>query len=225
MRKSYAILIFLGVTMAFNALVIGSAFAEQDEECNLLHLSVHCDLSGWMTLILGDVMISAALAVFLHYLAYHSTIKIEQNIKATKENNVAIQKILSEQQETRTRRQIYVVQSFKNHLGSLLLCVGIINRFSGGMISDKDSPKDTPSKGTDKRRELESILHRIQNTLSLSIDVIDPMLIEQIEQFLITIEQKVLNSKDPLDYDGIKGNIMKLTKRLNEYASADEVLK
>ncbi len=70
-----------------------------------------------------------------------------------------------------------------------------------------------------------SVVHRAQNTINLSVDVIDPMLVEQIEVFLTLIEQKVLQNKKLLDYDNIKNTITKLTSRLDEYSDGNKVLK
>jgi len=229
MIKSYTVLIFLIAIIAFNTFFTYSAFAASSDECNMFQVTFDCDLSGWMKLILGDIAIAASLALFLHYLAHRSNMKIEENSKAIKNNSESIQKILTNQQETRKRRQIYVIQSFKNHLGALLLCIGIINKFPENLVqNENNNQNDMFHKSIYKNKEFESILQRSQNTLNLSIDVIDPMLIEQIEQFLIIVEQKVsqnIQNKKPLDYDNLKNNIMQLTKRLNDYSDVGGILK
>lgn len=198
-------------------LLAGPAFAAPVEKCDPFHLSLSCDLSSWTMLILGDILITVTLAIFLHYLSRRSNIRLEQNSQAIKETNAYIQKILTDQQGTRQRRQTYVVQAFKNHFGSLLLCIGLVSKFSG-----------TPEKSARQIRDLESILQRSRNTLNLSIDVIDPMLIEEIEKFLAMTERAILEhvqDQKPLDYDKLKSSIENLAGRLNKHSDSAEVLK
>ena len=82
-------------------------------------------------------------------------LKIEINSQAIKSNSTAIQKILTEQQNTKMRRQTYVIQSFKNQFNVLLLCIGVINRFQN---SKHDALKSA---------EIKNIIHRLRNTLNL----------------------------------------------------------
>jgi len=229
MNKKYFGLIFLITVFMSTTFFIHSAFAASPEECNMFEITFGCDLSGWMKLILGDIAIAASLALLLHYLAHRSNVKIEQNSKAIKNNNVSIQKILTDQQDMKNRRQTYVIQSFKNQFSSLLLCIGIIHKFQDKFISDKDvNQNNFEPKIMHGGKEIESILQRSRNTLNLSIDVIDPMLIDQIEQFTLLVEQKLLHdlqNKKSFDYEYFKNNIIQLTKRLNAYSNSDSVLK
>ncbi len=227
MKKSQILLTSIIIAAIIHITILTNwAFAVSPsvEECNMFEVTISCDLSGWMKLILGDITIAAGLALFLHYLAHRSNAKIEQNNQAIKNNSIAIQKILTEQQNTKLRRQTYVIQSFKNQFNVLLLCIGIINRFQNSENNyQKNSEHDTP-----KSVEIENILHRLRNTMNLSIDVIDPMLIDQIENFLILVEHKILQNyqnNKPLDYEYLKKNIIQLTKRLNDYSESDSVLK
>jgi len=202
MKKLYFTLILLIVIFTSNTFVIHSAFAvEISDECNgMFEVRLECDLSGWMKLVLGYIAVVASLALFLHYLPHRSNLKIEQN-------SINIQKIITKEQETRKRRRIYVIHSLKNHFATILLHIGLMNKF--------------PERLPHKLVEIESVLHRTRNTLNLSIDVIDPMLVGQIEQFLVVFEQNVLQNVQAeklSDYDKLKNDIMQLTKRLDEYS-------
>ena len=66
--------------------------------CGMFEIREGCELGGWMHLILGDVIIGALLAIFLHVLAHRSNIKLENNAKS-------IQKIVEMQEEQRNRRK------------------------------------------------------------------------------------------------------------------------
>ncbi len=211
-------ILFLVFTFVIgNTFLIYPAFAVSSEGCNMFEITFDCDLSGWMKLILGDIAIAATLAIFLHYLVHRSNTKIEENSNAIKSNSVAIQKIITEQEGIRKRRKIYVIQSLKNHFSSLLLCVGIVNKF----------PDVSSNTLVERSKELESISQRIQNTLNLSIDVLDPMFVEQIEKFLTTVEQIAHNIQEnkSWNYDSIKDNIAQMTKRLNKYSDTDDIIK
>ena len=227
MTKFYVVLLL--VLVLHNAFFINFAFAASPDGCDVLSLAFDCDLSGWMGLILGDMAIAASMALFLHYLAHRSNAKIEQNSKAIKNNNIAIQKILTDQQDMKNRRQVYVIQSFKNEFSSLLLCIGIIHKSQDKPTHNEDSNQNNfGSQAMQGQKEIENILRRSQNTLNLSIDVLDPMLIDQIEQFLLIVEQQLLadlQNKKSFDYKYFKNTIMHLTQRLNDYSHSDSILK
>jgi len=196
-------------------------------ECSPYRATFDCDLSGWMGLIFGDMLIAFSLAIFWNYLSQRNNAKIDANNQAIKNNSVFIQKIIADQQKMYQRRQTYVIQSFKNHFSALLLFIGLIHNFSENLSQNKNNYlTDVFDNDTFKNKEFENMLQKSRNTLNLSIDVIDPMLVGEIEQFFILAEQNIsqnIQNKKPLDYDNLKNNIMKLTKRLNEYE--DEILK
>ena len=67
-------------------------------------------------------MIGVTLAFVFHYLVSDSNKKIEAAVLKTDQ-------ILSEIKRIRDRRETYVIQALKNHFSSLLLCIGMINKF------------------------------------------------------------------------------------------------
>lgn len=210
-----------------SSLTVHWAFAVTTENCEIFDLKPDCDLSGWMKLIMGDIAIGAFLAILLHYLSHRSNIKIEENIRIGIENSKNIQKIILAQEESRNRRKIYVGQTMKNHFSSILLSIGLMNKFLSES-SSIDSSKDHLLNLKLKEQELKSLIQRSRNTLDLSIDIFDPMVVDQIEKFFTQIDQTDVSDfqiNGFPNYEEIKEKISQLTKRLNDFLDSDIVLK
>jgi len=154
--------------------LIHSAFAAVSEGCGLFDVKLECDLSGWMKLFLGDIMVGALLALFLHILAHRTTVKLEANGKE-------IQKILSAQEAVRKARRDYAVQNLKNHLTTLLFVLGIINRLTINYNSATDQKSVIYSKIRGEEERLARILQNARNTIVYSSDTLDPTLVNQLD--------------------------------------------
>jgi len=227
MKNSKLISILVLIVFFSSTFTIHWAFAAAAEDCEIFDLKPGCDLSGWMKLIMGDLAIGAFLAILLHYLSHRSNIKIEENLRIGIENSKNIQKIILAQEESRNRRKIYVGQTMKNHFSSILLSIGLMNKFLKES-SSIDSSEDHLSNLKQKEQELKSIIQRSRNTLDLSIDIFDPLFVDQIEKFLTQIDQTDVSDfqiNGFPNYEEIKEKISQLTKRLNNFLDSDVVLK
>lgn len=225
MKKMNPAILFLSIL--FFSLTTSPVFAETTEGCGMFDLRLGCDLSGWMKLILGDLAIGAVLALLLHYLSHRSNIKIEENSRIGKENSKQIEKIIVAQEDSRHRRKIYVIQTLKNHLGSILLCIGFVNKFLVES-TDKDLDEKRLSNLIEQEKELKHLLQRSRVTLSLAIDIFDPLLIDQIEKFLDNMDLMDFSKFHAIeisDYEKFKDKILKITERLNGFLDPDVVLK
>jgi len=69
----------------------------------------------------------------------------------------------------------------------------------------------------------------VRHTISLAVDVLDPMLATQIDNLLTHIEQlSPLKNKERLEfseYEKVKEEIMHLRDRVEEFVTTKEVLK
>ena len=77
-------------------------------------------------------------------------------------------------------------------------------------------------------KELKNLLQRSRVTLSLAIDIFDPLLIDQIEKFLDGMDRMDLTKFHTIgvsDYEKNKDKILKITERLNSILDSDEILK
>lgn len=187
----------------------------EDDKCDIFELHHECDLSGWITLIYGDLLIGITLALVFHYLVSDSNKKIEAAALKTDQ-------ILSEIKRIRDRRATYVIQALKNHFGSLLLCIGMINNF---MDSDDEKKKSIAEA---KMKDLDRILQKGQSVLDLSIDVLDPMIIEKIDKLFTSIADDASMGSGGgkiSDFDQIKIKIKEITAKLDEYEHYAKILK
>ena len=73
-------LLILGFLLKSGLISIAYA-AGKTPGCGMFEIREGCELAGWMHLILGDMVIGALLAIFLHILAHRNNIKLENNAR------------------------------------------------------------------------------------------------------------------------------------------------
>jgi len=228
------IIIMMFAFFIANLLVFDSAYATVSEGCEIFEIREGCDLSGWMILIFGEILVGASLAIFLHTLSHRNSMKLEkdskqlkENSEKLKENSIAIQKILDAQEYSRNRRRDYLLANSKSSSNAILLRLGMMNR----IVLNKENI-DTD----DQYRKLEleesaihAIVEKIRHTISLAVDILDPMLATQIDNHLTYIEQlSPSKNKEKLEfseYEQVKEKIMHLRGRLEEFVTTKEVQK
>ncbi len=224
------------IAFAFFILTIflfDSAFAAVSEGCEIFEIKAGCDLSGWLKLVFG-VSIGVFLAILLHTLSHRNSMKLEkdskqlkENSEKLKENSIAIQKILDAQEYSRNRRRDYLLANSKSSSNAILLRLGMMNR----IVSNKENI-DTD----DQYRKLEleesaihAIVEKVRHTISLAVDILDPMLATQIDNLFTYIEQlSPSKNKEKIEfseYEQVKEKIMHLKERLEEFATTRQVLK
>jgi len=210
-----------------------SAFAAVSEGCEIFEIKAGCDLSGWLKLMFG-ISIGGGLAILLHYLAHHTNKKLEKNREQLtehtlqlKENSIAIQKILDAQEYSRNRRRDYLLESSKSSFNAILLRLGIMNR----IVSNKQNldREDQYHKLELEESAIHTIVEKVRHTVSVAVDILDPMLATQIDNLFTHIEQlSPSKNKEKLEfseYEEAKEKIMHLKERLEEFATTRQVLK
>ncbi len=233
-KKSYLGLILFFSVFVTSTFFIHSAFAAVSEGCGLWDVNPECDLSGWMKLFMGDIMIGAFLAILLHFFAHRSNVKIEknseqlkENSETIKENSITIQKILDTQENSRNRRRDYFVQSTNSSFNAVLLRLGLMNRI---VLNEKNIDTDDQY----HRLELEEIaihevIEKVKHAISLAVDILDPMLVTQIDNLFTYIEQlSPSRNKEKIEfseYEESKEKIMHLRERLEEFVTTKKELK
>jgi len=221
-KKSYLGLILFFSVFVTSTFFIHSAFAAVSEGCGLWDVNPECDLSGWMKLFMGDIMIGAFLAILLHFFAHRSNVKIEknseqlkENSETIKENSITIQKILDTQENSRNRRRDYFVQSTNSSFNAVLLRLGLMNRI---VLNEKNIYTGEQH----HRIELEEIaihevIEKVKHAISLAVDILDPMLVTQIDNLFTYIEQLTPSkNKEKIEfseYEESKEKIMHLRER------------
>jgi len=233
-KKLYLGLILFFLVFMTSTFFIHSAFAAVSEGCSMWEVNPECDLSGWMKLFLGDIMIGVFLALLLHFFSRRSNIKLEKNSEQLKENSetikknsITIQKILDAQESSRNRRRDYFVQSTTSSFNAVLLRLGLMNRI---VLNEKNIDTDDQY----HKLELEEIaihevVEKVKHAISLAVDILDPMLVTQIDNLFTYIEElSPSKNKEKIEfseYDDVKEKIMRLRERLEEFVTTKEVLK
>jgi len=229
MKKHLSLLAFFVSTI----LLFDSAFAQVSEGCEILDIKEGCDISGWLKLFFG-VSIGAFLAILLHTLAHRVNLRIERNREELKENtekirqnSVAIQKILDVQEYTSNRRRDYLLASLKSSFGAILLRLGMMNII---VENKKNIKTDEQYRRLElEENEIQKIIEKVGQTISLAVDILDPMLATQIDNILIYIEP-LCPSKNNVklefsEYEEAKEKILHLKERLKEFVTSYEVIK
>ncbi len=225
----------LFVVLFFSSVfVFHAAFAAATPGCGLFDISLECDLSGWMKLLMGDIAIGAFLALLLHFFSWRSNIKIEknseqlkENSEEIKENSIVIQKILAAQEYSTNRRRDYFVESTKSSINAILLRLGMMNR----IVLNKDNidRDDQYHRLELEEAAIHEVVEKVKHAISLAVDILDPMLVSQIDN-LFTYIQELSPSKNKeklefSEYEEVKEKIMHLKERLEEFVTTEEVLK
>jgi len=231
MKKHLSLIVFaffISTIMLFD-----SAFAAVSEGCEIFEIKAGCDLSGWLKLIFG-VIIGTFLAILLYTLSHRNNLKLEknheqlkENTEQLKENSIAIQKILDAQVYFRNRRRDYLLASTKSSSNAILLRLGMMNR----IVLNKENidTDDQYLKLELEETAIHEIIEKVRHTISLAVDVLDPMLATQIDNLLTHIEELCPSkNKEKLEfseYDDVKEKIMHLRDRVEEFVTTKEVLK
>jgi len=217
--------VYIGSLLLFSLFVsstflIHSAFAVVSEGCGLFDVNLECDLSGWMKLFMGDIMVGALLAMFLHTLAHRTSVKLE---KIGKE----IQNILNAQEAVRKARRDYAVQNLKNHLTTLLFVLGIINRLTINYNSATDQKSVIYTKIRGEEERMARILQNARNTIVYSSDTLDPTLVNQLDGVCTFIGQSAVTEKEGklelTKYEKSRRKIDEMTKKLASITESSPV--
>ncbi len=228
------IIIVMFVFLISSIFLFDSAYAAVSEGCGMFEIKAGCDLSIWMALILGEIVVGAFLAIFLHYLAHKSHMELEkdskqlkENSEKLKENSIAIQKILDAQEYSSNRRRDYLLASTTSSFNAILLRLGMMNR----IVLNKENIDigEHYSRLELEETAIHAIIEKARHTTSLAVDILDPMLATQIDNLFTYIEQlSPSKNKEKLEfseYEKTKEKIMHLRNRLEEFVTTKEVLK
>ncbi len=198
-----------------------AAFAAVSEGCGFFDLGPECDLSGWLHLLLGDILIGSLLAVLFLRLSTRTQSKLE--------------KIIESQEVMRLRRRDYSVQHLKNLFNTLLFTIGIINKSTStfnralALETRKEERLYIRSNQLSELRAQEAqmgrVIQLIRNTMISSNDILEPDLVEQIDGICTFIGE--LSAREQKDgtmvypkYDVCKSKIRLMMEVLQTYSVA-----
>ena len=216
MKSAYQYLYVKGIiggVLAFVVLLAATlavpAFSQEEVEagCSLTYFDPHCSPSGWLSFILGDVIIGLILAAFLHYLERKSNAKID--ITTSK-----IEEILRQDKKARDRRTVFVCQSLKDGFGAALISIGLINMKLRTMEKDADASEQLK----EQLEVLEKVIRDARIIVSMSVETLDPMLVDSMHKLFNQMEHLQLSSGTSTGlpgYGDMKDRMLMITERLN----------
>lgn len=193
----------LGTTLAVPAF----SQAEEPVGCSLTYFDPHCSPSGWLSFILGDLVIAILLAWFLHHLGAKSNAKIDATTHK-------IGEILQHEEEARNRRTIFVCQSLKDGFGVIVVSAGLMN-----MKLKMMNGTDDIGNLDEQHDAMDRTIRNARNVVDMGVETLDPMLVEGIYKLLNYLEnlQPSAGIGTGLPgYDDIKAKIRTFTEHLNK---------
>ena len=203
------VMIVYGSTLVFRLF----AFHIEQDGCSFLGSNVDCVVMDLLDPLHIEIVAIIGLAMLSLRIRDRGIRDFEMINLETRRIVAAIHRTVASQDQIQERRAVYGTQAIKNHLGSLLLCVGIAHRVlnvkAGGSAVQLDV----------SYADARLIISKIRHILRLSIDVLDPALVQQIEAFATMMEKDELPSMrdaKPLKYDDIKKEIMSLSELLSK---------
>ncbi len=199
------------LSFIFATFLINNSFAaESQPKCGIFEIKPGCDLSGWLHLIIGEMVIGTLLGLLLYYFSRRSSMKLE--------------KIIVTQEAMRRARRDYAIQNIKNHLTTLLFIMGVINRLVANY--NKETTQRSTIYATLKGEEgrMGRVIQTARNTIVYSSDTLDPTLVDQLDGVCTFISQISISEREGAielpKYEQSKAKIMDITKKLQDYAIA-----
>ena len=201
------------------------AFAAVSPGCGFFDVGPECDLSGWLHLLIGDIVIGSVIGGLLAFLFHRLAHRTQNKLK-----------IITESQEfMRIRRKDYSVQHIKNLFNTLLFTVGIIKKsnttFNHALASETRKEERLYIRGNllselrAEEAQMGRVIQLIRNTLISSNDILEPDLVDQIDGTCTFIGE--LSSREARDgtmvfpkYEVCKLKIRLLVDKLQTYSVA-----
>ncbi len=207
--------------LAAAALIPATPAYSQDEDvdpCSLTRFDPDCSPSGWVSFIIGDVTLALFIAMMIFYLQKRTTSRLADAI-------MFVQRVLKNEEESKRRQLVFVTQSLRNYFSGILMIAGLMNR----ALVDAKTYEDVPLTIRDKKEFMINMANHSNDTLSLAVHILDPVLTEQIRRFISTIETTSPESgvgKGFPRYDAIKKEIASITAKLDACVGREnEILK
>ncbi len=230
LKSGFRKILYLSSMIVFVAFFSSSfffhpAFAEVSPGCGFFDVGPECDLSGWLHLLIGDIVIGSVVGSLLAILFYTISRRTQSKLEL----------IIESQEVMRLRRKDYSVQHIKNLFNTLLFTVGIIKKsnssFNHALASETRKEERLYIRGnllSELRAEEEQmgrVIQLIRNTLISSNDILEPDLVDQIDGTCTFIGE--LSSREARDgtmvfpkYEVCKLKIRLLVDKLQTYSIA-----
>ena len=199
-----AFTIFLATTL------IGPASSQEEDTspgCSFTYFDPSCSPSGWISFILGDILLAGLLAILLHHLQRKNNAKIDDTTQK-------IEEILRLESQSRNRRVIFACQSLKDGFGVILVSIGLMNM----KLRAAKAGDDVSALIFEQKEAMGRAISNSHDAVGKATEGLDPMLVENIYRLLTRLDsiQPDLGTGTGFpEYDYIKDTIRGFTDSLN----------
>ena len=201
-------LIVVTVIMAGVTLGIPLALHVSGHACSLTTFNDECGPSGWVSIILGDIVIAATLVTLMHKMGRRANKQITSTISK-------IEEMVEREKRLKDRRVIFVCRMLKDAFGTILISAGL-------MDMHLKNEKDSDAARNRIRPELEAMNTAVRNgydVAHMAVEVLDPDLVGNIYRLLDRLDvikpETGAGSGFP-EYGDIKDNVRIFTESLDE---------
>lgn len=198
------IMIFLVESLYFGNQAL-AASSNANDDCPVFSIKYGCDLSSWLHLIIDGLM-AAFLGVFFHQLAHKQGLKLK--------------KIVEEHDTMKKRRREFTIQALKNHFTTLLFSMSLINKLESMYASDTKNRHNIKDQINRNYEIISRVINDIKNILLFLNDVLEPQIINDVNQLCQTIHQGYVKDEYKqlrlIDYTETKNKINSLCKTFDE---------
>jgi len=209
MKKRYLKLIFLLLIVALvlnntpNLLAQDSS-AESDYLTEILTELTHpATLVSYMI----DIIIGILLSVLFLYIDARTGRRLE--------------KIITSLGTMRERRSKFVIVDLKNHFTTLLFILGILDRCVTKYNKEHEKRDEIKKEISDSLVTLEHTLQVIRSTVTLSSDILEPSVADEVMIICQRLEGYKMGEKDDQltfnEYSDLKKRIFEITERLKAF--------
>ncbi len=147
------------------------AFTQEEgaDPCSLVKFDPHCSPSGWMSFLVGDILITFLLAVVVYEIGRRNSNKVSE---ATKK----IEGILEEEGELRKRQVIFIDRAIKDAFGVIMMSAGLIN-MKLKVVKEGD---DVESQIQPQVEVMKRAIRNAHGVAEMAVEVLDPELVGEI---------------------------------------------
>lgn len=222
--KTLLVFVVFVVITSFFQLSFGAS-GERDSSCNVLEISEKCPLSGIGHLVYGDLTIGGVLALFFHYLAHKSQVRLD--------------KIISTNEHHNKKRRDFAIFHLKSQATAMLFNLGRIKKtvsfYNNAVKSPYQSLTVEEKERTWKMRTLNErikfeqdklarLLDVIRSTLVGAQDVMEPEVVGQIDGVITFVGEMIIKEKPDLTMEFVKYGVSKrkvtyLLEKLKAYSA------
>ncbi len=169
-----AFTIFLATTL------IGPAVSQEEDAptgCSFTYFDPNCSPSGWISFILGDILLAVLLALLLYYLQRKHNAKIDDTTRK-------IEEILQRGNQSRNRRVIFACQSLKDGFGVILVSIGLMNM----KLKAAKAGDDVSAQIFEQKETMGRAISNSHDAVGKATEGLDPMLVENIYRLLTRLD-------------------------------------